>query len=231
MPPPRSETVGHIQREGYRVDKLVIETDRDIWLPALLFVPEQRKAELILYLHEDGKQADAAAGGPIEKLVRRGNLVLALDLRGTGEMQSGGGGAYAKYLGPDWADGFLADMLARPYLSMRAEDVLQSARWLRTQDEKAAPVRLMSIGRVGPPVLHAAALEPQLFAGIRLHRCLHDWSQVLREPMARNQFINVVHGALRVYDLPDLAGTLPPGRLSISEPLDALEQPLQAANH
>lgn len=225
LPLPKAENVGHVQRNGYRIDKLVIDSDRDVWLPALLFVPEKRGAESILYLHEDGKLADAAEGGPIEKLVRAGSFVLAVDLRGAGEMQASDGGSYAKYLGPEWADGFLADMLARSYLSMRAEDVLQSARWLTTRSEK--PVSLVSIGRVGPPALHAAALEPQLFAGVRLHRCLHDWSHVVKEPMARNQFINVVYGALRVYDLPDLAATLPPGRLSISEPLDALEQPCQ----
>ncbi len=117
LPLPKAETVGHLQRDAYRIDKLVIETDCNIWLPALLFVPEKPKTESVLYLHEDGKQADAAAGGPIEHLVREGKLVLAVDLRGAGEMQAGGGGNYAKYLGPEWADGFLADMLARPYLS------------------------------------------------------------------------------------------------------------------
>jgi dienelactone hydrolase len=225
LPPPKAENVGHLQRDGYRIDKLVIETDCNIWLPALLFVPERPITESVLYLHEDGKQADAAAGGPIEKLVREGKLVLTVDLRGAGEMQAGGGGSYAKYLGPEWADGFLADMLARPYLSMRAEDVLQTARWLATQSEKPGAVRLVSIGRVGPPALHAAALEPRLFTGVRLHGCLHDWSQVVGEPLAHNQFINVVYGALRFYDLPDLAATLPRGQLTISEPLDALERP------
>ena len=227
LPLPKAESVGSVQRNGYRIDKLVIETDRNVWLPGPLFLPDKRAGGSILYLHEEGKQANAAVGGPIEKLVRAGIRVLAVDVRGAGEMQARGGGSYGKYLGAEWADGFLADMLARPYLAMRAEDVLQAARWLTTQDEKPGQVQVVSIGRVGPPALHAAALEPQLFAGVRLHRCLRDWSQVVGEPMARNQFINVVHGVLRVYDLPDLAATLPPGRLTISEPLDALEQPSQ----
>jgi hypothetical protein len=46
--------------------------------------------------------------------------------------------------------------------------------------------------------------------------------------MARNQLVNVVHGALRAYDLPDLAATLSAGKLRIDEPLDATEQPVAA---
>ena len=38
----------------------------------------------VLYLHENGKEADAGPGGPIEKLVQSGRMVVAVDLRGIG---------------------------------------------------------------------------------------------------------------------------------------------------
>ena len=227
LPEPKATKLGAIARDGYRIDQYAIEVESDIWLPALAFVPEKPAKEACLYLHEDGKAADAAVGGPIEKLVQRGRLVLAVDLRGTGEMQATGGGGYGKYLGPEWADGFLAYMLDRPFLAMRAEDVLQSARFLASLEngDGKRPLHVFSSGRVGPPALHAVALEPQLFASLTLYHCLENWSQVVGTPLARNQFVNVVHGVLRGYDLPDLAATLPQEKLTISKPLTAKEEP------
>ena len=67
----------------------------------------------------------------------------------------------------------------------------------------------MSIGRVGPPALHAAAFEPGLFASVTLRNSLVSWSNVVHTPQSKNQFVNLIHGALRVYDLSDLVATLP----------------------
>ena len=44
--------------------------------------------------------------------------------------------------------------------------------------------------------------------------------------MAVNQFENVVHGALKTYDLPDLLATLPKSKVTVVEPLDARELPI-----
>jgi cephalosporin-C deacetylase-like acetyl esterase len=227
LPEVKCEKQGTTERTGYRVDKLLLRSEEGICLPALAFVPEKRDGDVCLYLHAEGKRAHAAPGGPIEELVRKGRLVLAVDLRGIGETQQSGDSPYAKYLGPEWTDGFLAYLLGKSYLTMRAEDVLVCARFLAGYEagEKPNRVHLRSWGRVGPPALHAAALEPQLFASVTLHNCLESWTRVVQTPLSRNQFINVVHGALRTYDLPDLLATLPKEKVTWSDPLDALEQP------
>ena len=76
------------------------------------------------------------------------------------------------------------------------------------------------------PPRHAAALEPQLFASVKLHGCLESWARVVRTPLSQGQFENVVHGALKTYDLPDLLKTLPKQKVTWSDPVDALGQPL-----
>ena len=43
---------------------------------------------MVLYINGQGKNEDAGPGGPIEKLVKSGRSVLAVDLRGTGETQN-----------------------------------------------------------------------------------------------------------------------------------------------
>ncbi len=230
LPEPQCEKTGTLKREGYRIDKLILRPEPGVMLPALAFVPQEASGEATLYLDEDGKQADAVAGGPIEELVKKGHVVLAVDLRGLGE--TGGAGSSKRgisyHVGPQWKDFYLAYLLGTSYLAMRAEDVMVSARFLAKYEAGERPnrVHLVSIGRTGPAALHAAALEPERFASVKLRNGLVSWSNVVRTPMAVNQFENAVHGALKVYDLPDLLGTLPGEKVTFAEPLDAREQPI-----
>jgi len=215
LPEPKVEKKGAIEREGYRIDKLTIEPEPGIVLPALCFVPEKPAAEAVLYLHGEGKQADAGPGGPIEVLVKKGQLVLAPDLRGLGETgeQKPGGRGIPRYVGINWKELYTAYLLGTSYLAMRAEDVLQCARVAASYGdaEKPRAVLLQSIGLTGPAALHAAALEPERFGSVTVRGSLASWSEVVRTPQAENQFCNVVHGALQVYDLPDLSRLIPFG--------------------
>ncbi len=221
------EKVGSISRSGYRIDKLVLRPEPGIWLPALAFVPEKPSGEATLYLHDSGKQTDAGPGGPIEKLVAQGQVVLAVDLRGFGETQKTEKSAYSNYLGAEWKESFLAYLLGKSYLAARAEDALVCARFLAGYAEPDKPhrVHLVAIGQAGPPALHAAALEPGLFASEALKGSLTSWAEVVHTPLAKNQMANVVHGVLGVYDLPDLLATLPKGKATVVEPVDATGRP------
>ncbi len=55
------------------------------------------------------------------------------------------------------------------------------------------------------------------------------WASVIERRVTRGQYVNVVHGALREYDLPDLAATLG-GRLAIEDPVDAFGAPVAPKN-
>jgi hypothetical protein len=71
-----------------------------------------------------------------------------------------------------------------------------------------------------PVALHAAALEPRIKA-VTLEESLISWSDVVTTPITSNQLTNVVPGALKVYDLPDLATALAPRPLTIRRAVDA----------
>jgi len=220
--------VGSVAREGYDIEKLILQSEPGIWLPALAFVPSKPAGDAYLYLHGEGKHVDAAPGGAIEKLVRDGGLVMAVDLRGIGETESTKSGkGWRPYFSSDWKDYFLAYLVDQSYVGMRAEDTLVCARFLAgyRAGEKPRRVHLIAIGEAGPPALHAAALEPEMFASVRLDRSLVSWSNVVRTPVTRNQLINAVHGALNTYDLPDLLATLPQEKVTVTEPLDAAGRP------
>lgn len=225
LPAPAVKPVRTLPRPGYSVQQIVLEPEAGIRLPALRFEPAAGPArgDPVLYLHGEGKQVDASPGGPIERLVREGHTVLAVDLRGLGETgRAPARDAVGAMLGGLTREVSLAELVGRSFVSMRAEDVLACVRYL----QPSGRVALVARGEAGVPALHAAALEPQAFSAVRLERTVASWADVVRTPLARNQRINTIFGALRVYDLPDLAATLAREVLTVIEPLDALGRPL-----
>ena len=158
LPKVESEALGSVQRTGYRIEKLLLKPEEGIVLPALRFVPQKPRAGQAIYLHENGKAADASPGGPIERLVQAGTTVLALDLPGTGQTKSAS----------EPHDGYMAYLLGRSCVGLRAENILAASRWLKEQTPpgKRAAVRLIAVGQAGIPALHAAALEPDLFQSV-----------------------------------------------------------------
>jgi len=205
---PTVQQLGVIERDGYRIEKIILKPEDGIYLPALMFVPEQESTKSgVLYIHEQGKSADGAEGGSIESLVQTGKVVLAVDLRGTGETQQTN------------RDYFTAYLLGRSCAAMRAEDTMLCARFLR--EKQRTPVDLIAMGHVSIPALHAAALEPGLFGSVKLVKPLVSWSNVIEMGQSRNQLVNTVHGALTLYDLPDLAAPLD-DKLTVEQPIDAM---------
>ena len=214
IPVVQSKTVGSLARSGYRIDKVIFEGAGQIPIPALDFVPAQSPGDIVLYVHGDGKQADAAPGGAIEAMVRAGRRVMAIDLHGIGEtcdidLTARIPRQWARGLfGRDAEAFWLAYLLGKSLVGLRAENILTVARHLQragSAGRRPGSVSVIAIGVAGLPALHAAALEPEQLASVTLRRTLRSWDDVLRTPFANLHLSETVHGALGVYDLPDLA--------------------------
>ncbi len=222
IPKPSVESLDIVGRDGYTIEKIIITPEHNIYLPALLFIPEGKVANgSILYISENGKIADAAPDGAIEKLVKSGKTVLAVDLRGTGETQQTGQWYGIPYSGKDSVDFFAAYMLRKSFVQMRAEDILVCAKWLSEKQACVVPVELVSVGNVGIAALHAAALESKLFSSVKIIRSLVSWSNIISMDLTINQLINAVHGALTTYDMDNLAEVIGE-KLTIEQPVDAM---------
>jgi cephalosporin-C deacetylase-like acetyl esterase len=201
-----------IKRTGYRIEKRLLQSEDRLPLPALAFLPEQRTGDVCLYVHGAGKAVDASVGGPIEKLVLAGHMVLAVDLSGTGEtanvMTTGQRIHWSRPLfGPDGESFWLAYLIGKSLVGIRAEDILAASRYLaQNQAVKGEPatIRLIAIGTAGPSALHALALEPQLYRALTLQSSLASWKDVVAAPLGNAHLTETVHGVLAHYDLPDL---------------------------
>jgi hypothetical protein len=159
----------------------------------------------VLYLSGKGKHVDAQPNGPIEQLVHQGNVVLAMDLRGTGET----GGSNENMWGGNWDDIFLAYLLGKSMVGMRTEDILVAARYL-SQSERShdsVAIHLVADGLARAPAVHAAALESRLFASLKLDDACPAWKDIVVDPARTSRLADTIHGALQVYDLPDLVAS------------------------
>jgi cephalosporin-C deacetylase-like acetyl esterase len=220
--PIESQSVGTVQRDGMKIEKLVLKPESHLPVAALLFTPAGAARDAVLYVAGDGIQQDAKVDGPIARLVADGHTVLAVDLPGIGETRIAPHALFG-----DWTNAFLAYLLGKPLVAMRAENILQCARFLasRNAPDKPRPVLLVATGACGVAALHAAALEPQLFNAAMIQGSVSSWDQIVHTPETKNQLVNVVHNALTRYDLPDLIQLAGADKVTVVEPCDATGQP------
>jgi hypothetical protein len=218
---------GEIIREGYRIRKIVYESEPGILIPALLYVPESGPARkpAVLIADGNGKSAAAKAAEPLAKL---GTVVLSVDLRGTGETRITpdlNDSEFYRYFG-DYEDAMTAILMNRTLAAMRARDIVRGLDVLAAQPQ-VDPSQLSGIGRHGAavPLLYAAVFDARL-KSISLEDMILSYDAVATTAMQRKVFEDIVPGALLEFDLPDLVGAIAPRQVWISDPVTPTGTPL-----
>ncbi len=82
--------LGEIQRDGYRVEKMIFQTRPDVWMTANAYVPDKAKTEKVpAILHVHGHWAGAKQDRVVQSRcigsVKHGFFVLVVDAMGAGE--------------------------------------------------------------------------------------------------------------------------------------------------
>ncbi|MFH1737950.1 MAG: alpha/beta hydrolase family protein [bacterium] len=205
------QTAGTIERNGYSIEKLIIEADNQPSMPALLFIPDNAdgKRPATLYVDGRGKAVDANEGGVVEKMLTQGQIVLSIDARGFGETADTG--SDAKYYNVEQRVAVLANHIGRPLLGQRVGDVLTALDVLAGRDGvDANRIDLIAVGCACPVALHAAALDGR-FQTITLTDPIRSWvDDVVAQPITPDLMGYVVPSALMKYDLPDLVAFIAP---------------------
>jgi len=216
---PAVKTVGTLERESARIEKLIIERAGEVPVPGLLFLPKtgKEKVPAVLYVDSRGKAADAAPGGAIERIVADGNAVLAIDVRGYGETAPT---KPKRYWHNEYPVSYLGIHLGRPLPGQRTEDVLAALVVLAARKEiDAADLGIVGVEGGGPVALHAAALDERLKA-VAVERSIESWMDVVATPMCKDQLNGIVPAALTRYDLPDLVRAIAPRNVEIRNVVD-----------
>jgi len=211
---------GTIQRNGYRIEKLMYESEPGILIPSLVYVPDSGPARkpAVLIADSDGKSSTATAA---EQLVLTGVIVLSADLRGMGETRIApelNESEFYRYFG-DYEDGMTAILMNRTLVGGRARDIIRGFDMLEARSDVDSE-KLSGIGRNGAalPFLYAALFDKRPKA-LALEGMLVSYQAVTAMRMHRLIFEQIVPGALLDFDLPDLVSALAPRRVWISDPM------------
>ena len=223
------KTIATLERDGYTIEKVILEgSENRIDLPGLLFLPRTSVAAAapVLYLHGTSMKEDAGPGKEIQKMVEDGHIVLAAELSGIGETETGlGKGDYGRgRFGQDLQEIVLAYLLGKSFVGIRTDDALRWSAALR-EHTGSDGVAVFAGGEASIPALHAAALSPNEFLQVELSKMIPSWAAILSSSENLNQLVNTVHGALQHYDLPDLVDLAGKERVTITQPVDAVGDP------
>ncbi|RPI78841.1 MAG: acetylxylan esterase, partial [Planctomycetaceae bacterium] len=125
------QKLGELQRDGYRVEKIIFQTRPGVYMTANAYVPAgegKRPAVLCVHGHWKGAKQDPVPQSRCIGLAKLGFFVLAVDALGAGER--GIGKALGEYHGEMTGTTLLPLGLPLPglqvYENMRAADYLQS---------------------------------------------------------------------------------------------------------
>jgi hypothetical protein len=203
---------GRLQKDGYSVEKYFIKGEGDYPIPYLLMKPDKPNNKALLYLHPSGKAAEASDGGEMEWFVRNGFIVLAPDIIGIGEMGPGvfKGDAYIE--GNSHNLWYASMLIGRSIVGLRAGDVVRLTRLIQ-KDTGIKEIYGFARKEMVPVLLHAAAFD-QSITRIALIEPYSSYLSIVMNHYYNPSFIhNTVPGALKAYDLPDLAASLAPRKL------------------
>lgn len=221
-------------RKGYQVEKFEFLSEPGIYVPAWVFVPAKRNAETraILYVNDAGVAEEGADGmefGVLERLARKGHLVVAIEPRGTGltapqRFRPAESRQFGQLFDTETAAAYMAWFMDESLLGMRVLDLLRGVEFaLGRGDVDRRGLRAIGAGRGATWLLFAAALDARIQAvvchrGLLSYKCL---AQADRYCYGADMFLP---GVLKRFDLPQVAATLADRLLTLMSPLGPMKQ-------
>lgn len=199
---------GRFQKEGYAIEQYFIQGEGDYVIPYLLMKPEHPNRKALFYLHPSDKSAEASPGQEMEWFVKKGFTVLAPDMLGTGEIGQGSTQSPRTYL-LNW---FASTLIARSVVGIQAGDAVRFIHLLK-KDRTIDEVYGLAREEMTAVLLHAAAFDTGI-TRVALIEPLSSYRSIVMNRFYQPTFIHsFVPGALKAYDLPDLASSLAPRKL------------------
>ncbi len=222
------------QRKGYSVEKLEFVSEPGIYIPAWVFVPERTSGRYpaTLYVNDAGKDADGMEFGPLERLARKGQLTVAVDVRGIGETRPPHVASITEPPGfrhlfdVETAMSYMAWFMDESLLGMRVQDVIRSVDYVVSRpDVDKAAVRVIGKGQGALWALYAAALDPRISIVI-CDGGLVSYRSLLQSDRYLHGADIFVRDVLKHFDVPQVAASICDRRLILLSPTDPMKHPV-----
>jgi len=218
---------GVVSRPRSRVEKLAIESEPGIQVPALLFLPPgEGRHPAVLIADAAGK---SSAAGVSEHLAEKGAVVLAVDLRGYGETRpKPEGGSWSRAFG-DYDSAATAWLVGRTLPGMRARDLVCAVRYLVSRPEvDSSRITGVGVGTAAVPVVFGALFDSRMKRLI-LEGMLVSYQALIDARLNQDAPEQIIPGAMAHFDLPDVAAALAPCRIDLTNPVNPLGQRMSQA--
>lgn len=203
-------------------EHLVIEVEPGVRLEALLVRPAAGQAQGGAVLVVDDRGAMTSAERDV--LVKAGQTVLAVDVRGTGALaplkgESGYAASY-QFAARAW-------LLGTSVVSWQARDILAGLDVLQAEAPAATSRTVYARGQTAPAALFAAQVtRPD---AIVLDESLVSYIDLVAADRYNDASLMVVPGVLEVTDLPELMAMAAPARVELRQPRTPLGAPVTQA--
>ncbi|MGI6417979.1 MAG: acetylxylan esterase [Thermoguttaceae bacterium] len=226
---PRVTKAGNFETEDLFVERLSIESEAGIELPCVLLRPKKdAQKPVVLHVAELGKPTGTSQSSLALALARAGHAVFSVDVRGAGETDPRVRSTLLPLTQPDhqqWRFDYCAADSAQAgttILAMRVFDVVRATDYLAGRaDLRGRSIILAGEGLGGVWALAAAAFDDRP-GGVVCVRTVPSYTLVVGSQyyLVRDYFWTP--GALRDFDLPDLAALAAPRPVMLIDPVDAM---------
>lgn len=207
---PQAQRVGTFTWEGNRVERLAIQTEANLEIPALFIRPATASGPTaVAILLDDGGKETVRHSAAAKELLKQGMAILAMDARALGEVTV-----------PDNHCASDAIVLGRPLLAQQAWDVIAAARYLAERpDVVRERIAVYGKGEVGLIALLAGSLCENL-RGIAVEDSLGSFLHSIADPLPRPMWVYAPN-ILKVADVPQLLALCAPRPLMWQSPTGA----------
>ena len=226
----RAAILRRVPSRGLDIEAVEVNSDSKVWVPAWLFLARQGDPgkPVVLVLDPAGRNGGWHEGELYQSMALQGYPVCVADLRGIGDLAPEFGRGSPHYARPhedeeNYAWGSL--ILGAPMLGQRVTDILAVVHALANYQPLAGrKIRIAAQGKLTPPAVFAAALDPRV-ASLYLSGGLISYRSIVESESYSHSFANFVPGLLRHTDLPELIARLAPRPVTLAGSVDATGAP------
>jgi dienelactone hydrolase len=202
--------VGVLKRTGYRIEKVLFQSQPDVWVTASAYVPEpaakKLPAVLVVHGHWAGARRDPVVQARCLGLVKLGFFVLAVDAFSAGERHPGSAGYHGALLGSTlWPAG-------QTLLGLQVHDNRRAVDYLCSRPEvDGERLGITGASGGGNQTMYAGALDERFQAVVPVCS-VGTYQAYLRAACC---VCEVLPGALRFTEEGDVLGLVAPRALLV----------------
>jgi dienelactone hydrolase len=185
-------------RGGIQVTHWQLRLDNTWTVPVVELVQGAPKRTAIL-INDAGRHTDPVN---VERLLKAGNRVLAVDLFYLGE---------SRIVQHDWLFALMVATVGQRSLGLQASQLAAVARW-SAAEHRSGPVTVAAVGpRTGTAALVAAGLEPKAISSLELDGALGSVKEVIEQNRSVDQMPEMFcFGLLEWFDVKQLTALVAP---------------------